>query len=137
MASDWLDVLTRVLTNGPPVLAPFEGERRTRLRGAQHRADEFAIDRSHELSERVRVPTSCPGIGRNDDGSKVHFRLVNPRNVVTTLRSRIKTRRVLPVRLSPKAGIIKVITGKAHMRNPDQELSSRVSDIALTSELRI
>ena len=132
MADDWLDRLKRLAQRKPLVLFRFEGEEWSRLREARRRANEFTIARSHDLFEKVRVPTACLVIGKDDDGSEVYFGLASSRSAVTTLESRIEVKRALHIQPSSKAGILKLVTDKAHARNLRDGLPSRESVIALS-----
>ena len=137
MADDWLDRLKRLVQKKPLVLFRFEGEEWSRLCESRRGANEFTIARSHDLFEKVRVPTACLVIGKDDDGSEVYFGLASSRSTVTTLESRIKVKRALHIQPSSKAGILKLVTDKAHARNLRDRLSSRESVIALSPKLSV
>lgn len=137
MADDWLDSLKRLVQKKPVALFQFEGEEWSRLRESRRGANEFTIARSHELFENVRVPTACLILGEDDDGSESYFGLASSRSAVTTLESRIKVKRALHIQPSSKAGILKIVTDKAHARNLRERLSSRESVIALSPKLSV
>lgn len=136
-AEGWLENLKRLVHKRPLVLFQFEGEEWSRLRESRRGANEFTIARSHELFEKVRVPTACLVIGKDDDGSEVYFGLASSRSAVTTLESRIKVKRALHIQPSSKAGILKLVTDKAHARNLRDRLSSRESVVALSPKLSV
>ena len=137
MADDWLDDLKCLVQKKPLVLFQFDDEEWSRLRGSRRGANEFTIARSHELFKKVRVPTACLVIGKDGDGSEVHFGLASSRSAVTTLESRIKVKRALHIQPSSKAGILKLVTDNAHVRSLCDRLSSRESVIALSPKLSI
>ena len=137
MADAWLDNLKRLVQKKPLVVFQFEGEEWARLQESRRGANEFTIARSHELFEKVKVPTACLVIGKDDDGSAVYFGLASSRSAVTTLESRIKVKRALHIQPSSKADIVKLVTDKAHARNLHGPLVSRESVIALSPKLSV
>lgn len=132
MADEWLENLKRLVGKKSLVVFQFDGEEWSRLRESRRGANEFTIARSHELFEKVQVPTACLIIGKGDDGSEVYFGLASSRGAVTTLESRIKVKRALHIKPSSKADILKLVTDKAHARNLRDRLASRESVIALS-----
>jgi len=137
MKETWLDDLKAILQKKPLVVFQFDEEEWARLRESRRGANEFTIARSHELFEKVRVPTACLVIGKDDDGSAVYFGLASSRGPVTTLESRIKVKRALHIQPSSKADILKLVTDKAHARNLRGRLASRESVIALSPKLSV
>lgn len=137
MSDAWLDHLKRLVQKKPLVVFQFEGEEWSRLRESRRGANEFTIARSHELFEKVKVPTACLVIGKDDDGSAVYFGLASSRSAVTTLESRIKVKRALHIQPSSKADIAKLVTDKVHARNLRDRLASRESVIALSPKLSV
>lgn len=137
MADAWLDNLKRLVQKKPLVVFQFEVEEWARLQESRRGANEFTIARSHELFEKVKVPTACLVIGKDDDGSAVYFGLASSRSAVTTLESRIKVKRALHIQPSSKADIVKLVTDKAHARNLHGRLASRESVIALSPKLSV
>lgn len=136
-SDEWLENLKRLVGKKPVVLFQFDGEEWSRLRESRRGANEFTIARSHELFEKVRVPTACLVIGKSDGGSEVFFGLASSRSAVTTLESRIKVKRALHIQPSSKSGILKLVTDKAHARNLRDRLASRESVIALSPKLSV
>lgn len=134
---DWLDDLKRLVQKKPLVVFQFDDEDWSRLRESRRGANEFTIARSHELFEKVRVPTACLVVGKDNDGSEVYFGLASSRSAVTTLESRIKVKRALHIQPSSKSGIQNLVTDKAHARNLRDRLASRESVIALSPKLSI
>jgi len=137
MADQWLENLKRLVEKKPLVLFQFDGEEWSRLRESRRGANEFTIARSHDLFEKVRVPTACLVIGKDDDGGEVYFGLASSRSAVTTLESRIKVRRALHIQPSSKAGILQLVIDKSHARNLRDRLASRESVIALSPKLSV
>jgi len=137
MADEWLENLKRLVAKKPLVAFQFDGEEWSRLRKSRRGTNEFTIARSHELFEKVQVPTACLIVGKGDDGSEVYFGLASSRSTVTTLESRIKVKRALHIRPSSKADILKLVTDKAHARNLRKRLASRKSVIALSPKLSV
>ncbi len=117
MADEWLDNLKCLVQKKPLVMFQFDSEEWARLRESRRGANEFTIARSHEMFEKVRVPTACLIIGKDDDRSEVYFGLASSRSAVTTLESRIKVKRALHIQPPSKAGILKLVTDKGHARN--------------------
>lgn len=136
-SDEWLDNLKRLVQEKPLVVFQFDDEEWARLRESRRGANEFTIARSHELFEKVRVPTACLVIGKDNDGSEVYFGLASSRSAVTTLESRIKVKRALHIQPSSKTGILKLVTDKAHARSLSDRLSSRASVIALSPKLSV
>jgi hypothetical protein len=132
---EWLENLKRLVQEKPLVLFQFGGEEWSRLCESRGGANEFTIARSHELFEKVRVPTACIVTGK--DGSEVYFGLVSSRSAVTTLESRIKVKRALRIQPSSKSGILELVTHKTHARNLRERLASRESIIALSPKLSV
>ncbi|MCT9000240.1 hypothetical protein [Chelativorans intermedius] len=133
----WLDDLKAIVQKKPLVVFQFDREEWSRLQESRRGANEFTIARSHELFEKVRVPTACLVIGKGDDGSDVYFGLASSRSAVTTLESRIKVKRAQHIQPSSKSEIIKLVTDNAHTRNLRDRLESRESVIALSPKLSV
>ena len=137
-SDEWLENLKHLVQKKPLVVFQFDREEWARLRESRRGANEFTIARSHALFEKVRVPTACLVVGKDDDGSEVYFGLASSRSAVTTLESRIKVKRALRIQPSSKAGILKLVTEKTHARNlAGDRLSSRASVIALSPKLSV
>ncbi len=134
-SDEWLENLKRLVQKKPLVVFQFDSEEWSRLRESRRGANEFTIARSHELFEKVRVPTACLVIGKGDDGSEVYFGLASSRSAITTLESRIKVKRAQHIQPSSKSEIIKLVTDNAHTRNLRDRLDSRESVIALSPKL--
>src|SRR5574338_801179 len=103
MTDAWLKSLKRLVEKKPLVVVQFDGEEWARLRESRRGANEFTIARSHELLEKVQVPTACLVLGQGDDGTEVYFGLASSRSAVTTLEARIKIKRALHIQPSSKA----------------------------------
>lgn len=134
---EWLENLKRLVQKKPLVVFQFDDEDWSRLHESRRGANEFTIARSHELFEKVRVPTACLVIGTGDDGSEAYFGLASSRSAVTTLESRIKVKRASHIQPSSKSDIIKLVTDKAHARNLRERLASSESVIALSPQLSV
>lgn len=134
---DWLEGLKRLVQNKPLVVIQFDEDEWARLRESRGGANEFTTARSHELFEKVRVPTACLVLGKDHYGSEVYFGLASSRSAVTTLESRVKIKRALRIQPSSKAGILKLLTDKVHERNLRDRLESRASVIALSPKLSV
>ncbi|MCW8128088.1 hypothetical protein [Microbulbifer halophilus] len=136
-ADGWLDNLKSLVQKKPLVVFQFDDEEWSRLRESRRGANEFTIARSHDLFEKVRVPTACLVIGRGDDSGEIYFGLASSRSAVTTLESRIKVKRASHIKPSSKSDIIKLVTDKAHGRNLRKRLATRESVIALSPKLSV
>ncbi len=136
-ADQWLDDLKKLVQKKPIVVFQFDSAEWERLRDSRRGANEFTIARSHELFEKVRVPTACLVIGNGDDDSEIYFGLARSRSAVTTLESRIKVKRALHIQPSTKSGVLDLVTDKAHARNLRDRLASGESVIALSPKLSV
>lgn len=136
-ADQWLENLKQLVNKKPLVVFQFSGAEWERLCESRRGANEFTIARSHELFEKVRVPTACLVIGDSDDDSEVYFGLASTRSAVTTLESRIKVKRALHVQPTTKPGILNLITDKTHARNLRDRLASDESVVALSPKLSV
>ena len=136
-ADQWLDNLKRLVNKKPLVVFQFDSAEWERLRESRRGANEFTIARSHELFEKVRVPTACLVIGNDDHDSEVYFGLASSRSAVTTLESRIKVKRALHIKPSKKSDILDLVTDNAHARNLRDRLASGDSVIALSPKLSV
>lgn len=137
MSEEWLEHLKRLVEKKPLIVFQFAGEEWSRLCESRRGANEFTIARSHELFEKVQVPTACLVLGEGDDGTEVYFGLASSRSPVTTLESRIKVKRASHIQPSSKSGIQRLITDKMHARNLRDRLASRESVIALSPKLSV
>lgn len=133
----WFENLKRLVEKKPLVLLQFSGEEWSRLRESRRGANEFTIARSHDLFEKVRVPTACLVIGKEDDGGEVYFGLVSTRSAVTTLESRVKVKRALLIQPSSKDGILQLVTDNTHARNLRDRLASDEPVIPLSPKLSV
>ncbi len=136
-ADQWLDNLKQLVNKKPLVVFQFSGAEWERLRESRRGANEFTIARSHELFEKVHVPTVCLVIGDGEDDSEVYFGLVSSRSAVTTLESRIKVKRASHIQPATKSGIMNLVTDKTHVRNLKDRLTSDESVIALSPKLSV
>lgn len=136
-ADQWLDNLKRLVNKKPLVVFRFDSAEWERLRESRRGANEFTIARSHELFEKVRVPTACLVIGESDNDSEVYFGLASSRSAVTTLESRIKVKRALHIQPGTKSGILNLVTDKTHARNLRDRLASDESVVALSPKLSV
>lgn len=134
-ANDWFENLKGVIEKKPLVVFRFGDEEWSRLRESRRGANEFTIARSHELFEKVSVPTACLIIGKDDDSSEVYFGLASSRSAVTTLESRVKVQRAQKIQPSSETAILKLLTDKAHARRLCRRLASTESVIALSPKL--
>jgi hypothetical protein len=137
MRDAWLDELKAVLEKKPVVVFQFDDDEWARLQESRRGAHEFTIARSHELFEKVRVPTACLVIGKGRLGSEVFFGLACSRGAVSTLESRIKVKRALHIQPSTKADILKLVTDKGHAHTLRARLASRASVISLSPKLSV
>jgi hypothetical protein len=135
MGEDWLENLKGLVKKKPLVVFQFDDEEWSRLRDSRRGANEFTIARSHELFEKVRVPTACLIIGKDDDSSDVYFGLASSRSPVTTLESRVKVKRAQKIQPSSKTAILELVTDRMHARNLRGRLESSESVIALSPKL--
>ena len=135
MANNWLDSLKGLVQQKPPVVFQFAGKEWSRLRESRRGANEFTIARSHELFEKVHVPTACLVFGKDKDGIGIYCGLASSRSAITTLESRIKVKRALHIQPSSKSGILQLVTDKGQARNLRDRLDSRAYVIALPSKL--
>lgn len=136
-ADQWLDDLRKLVHKKPIIVFQFDSAEWARLRGSRRGANEFTIARSHELFEKVRLPTACLVIGSDDDGSEIYFGLASSRSAVTTLESRVKVKRALHIQPSTKSEIIQLVTDKAHARNFSTRLLSGDPVVALSPKLSV
>jgi hypothetical protein len=136
-ADQWLDNLKQLVNKKPLVVFQFDSADWERLRESRRGANEFTIARSHELFEKVRVPTACIVIGNDDHDSEVYFGLASSRSAVTTLESRIKVKRALHIKPSTKSDIQDLVTDKAHARNFRDRLASGDSVVVLSPKLSV
>jgi len=136
-ADQWLDDLKKLVNKKPLVVFQFSGAEWERLCESRRGANEFTIARSHELFEKVRVPTACLVIGDDEDDSEVYFGLASSRSAVTTLESRIKVKRASHIQPATKSGILKLVTDKSHARNLRDRLASDESVVALSPKLSV
>lgn len=105
-----LDDLKAIVERKPLVIFQFAGDEWSRLRESRRGANEFTIARSHELLEKVRVPTDCLILGKDNESTEVFFGLASSRSAVTTLESRSKVKRALHIQPSSKPGILELVT---------------------------
>ena len=135
MTGYWLDKLKCLVEERPLVVFQFNDEEWPRLCESRRGANEFTIARSHELFEKVRLPTACLVIGRDEEESEVYFGVASSRSPVTTLESRIKVKRALRIQPSSKSGLFRLITDKVHARNLRARLPSHDSVVVLSPKL--
>ena len=135
MGDDWLKTLKGLVQQKPLVVFQFDGEEWSRLRESRRGANEFTIARSHELFDKVRVPTACLVFGKDGNKTEAYFGLAGSRSAVTTLESRIKVKRALHIQPASQSGILKLVTDKGHARNLQERLTSREPVIALSPKL--
>ena len=137
MEVSWLEGLKRLVQDKPLVVIQFDEDEWKRLRESRGGANEFTIARSHELFEKVRIPTACLVIGKDDRGSEVYFGLASSRSAVTTLESRLKVKRAMRIQPSSMSSILALLTDKTHARNLRDRLKSRASVVALSPKLSV
>lgn len=135
MNNDWLDNLKRLVRKKPMVVFRFEDEEWSRLLDSRRGVHEFTIARSHELFDKVSVPTACLVLGKGFNGDELYFGLASSRSAVTTLESRIKVKRAIRIQPSTADDLIKIITHKNFASNLQRRFAAKESVVALSPKL--
>ena len=97
---DWLKTLKTLVDKKPIVVLRFDEVEWESLTNSRRGPHEFTIARSHDLLGEIKTPTACIVVGRAKGRQVLYFGLVSSRAAVSTLETRIKVKRSVPVKPS-------------------------------------
>jgi len=109
---NWLHTLKKLVEKKPIVILRFDEDEWDSLTNSRRGPQEFTIARPHELLREIKPPTACLVYGRSAFGQSLYFGLISSRAAVTTLETRIKVKRSVPVQPSSLSALGKLITDK-------------------------
>lgn len=135
MGEDWLNILEARVREKSLAVFQFEGEEWRRLRESRLGAHEFTVARSREAMSEVQALTACLIFGTDGHRAEAHFGLVSSRLAVSTLDSRVKVRRALPIHPSSKTRLLRLVREQPHAGNLQRRLASDETVIVLSSKL--
>jgi hypothetical protein len=144
MEQPWLETLKKLAEEKPLVIIRFEPHEWQSLYDSRHGVQEFTIARSHSLLEGVRAPAPCLIVGtvlefspldEEEESRHLYFGLIASRSAVTTLESRIKVRRCVPIQPTSEAALLQLVSARPHARNLAHRLGSASSIVKLSPKL--
>ena len=135
MDENWLITLEQIVWKRCLAIFQFDGEEWSHLRESRRGLNQFTIARPHEYLKKLKKPTACIVLGKNDSETEAHFGVVSARQRVSTLESRVKVRRTQSIRPSSKVGLLEIITKDPHKENLQHKLASDKSVVVLSPEL--
>ena len=135
MGEEWLNILEARVREKSLVVFQFEGEEWCRLRESRLGVHEFTVARPREVMSEVQALTACLIFGTDGHRAEAHFGLVSSRLAVSTLDSRVKVRRALPIQPSSKTRLLRLVREQPHAGNLQRRLASDETVIVLSSKL--
>ena len=135
MSEDWLGILERTVRKRHLAIFRFHGEEWYRLRESRRGLAEFTIARAHDLLDKLRAPTACLILGKDEVDAQILFGLLSSRAPVSTLESRLKVTRAQKIQLPPDTDLPHIVTRKSHLTGLQELLDSNASVVVLPSEL--
>lgn len=131
----WLRTLKQVAEKKHLVILRFEDDEWERLRESRRGVSGFTVARAHSLCDGVRVPTLCLIRGGRLCSDSLYLGVLWSCSPVTTLDSRIKVKRVLPIHPRSESGLLDLVSNRAHVRNLRERLHSREPVVVLSPRL--
>ena len=135
MNEDWFNILEKTVQKRRVAIFQFGGGVWSRLQESHRGLNEFTIARPHEYLDKIKTPTACIVLGKDDFETEVRFGVVSSVAPVSTLESRVKIRRAQRIQPSTKKDLLQIVTNKSHAKRLQNELVSDNSIIVLSPKL--
>ena len=135
MDEDWSILLQQTVRKRRLAGFQFDEEEWYQLQESHRGLSEFTMARSHGALDKLRIPTACLILCRNDFDREARVGLVSSLSPVSTLESRVKVRRSQKIQPSSKADLFRLITEKSYAGALKRQLASDESVIVLSPEL--
>ncbi|MFC3801024.1 hypothetical protein [Cohnella sp. GCM10012308] len=114
----------------------FESDEWERLKETRRGVNEFTVARPHSIIDAVSVPTVCLIQGNNQDGSTcLYIGLLDSRKTITTLDSRLKIKRSLPINPNTIFELIQLVAKKNHKSYLQKKLDTNAPVVLLSPKL--
>ena len=129
MDEHWFNLLQQVVRKRRLAVFQFDEEEWDRLRESYRGLSEFTIARFHGALDKLRTPTACLILCRDDFNAEARVGLVSSRSPVSTLESRVKVTRSKKIQPSSRP-ICSASSQRSRMRvryDVSSHLTSRLS----------
>jgi len=109
------------------------------LRESRRGVGEFTTALPHADFARLKAPTLCLLLAGVDEKNYAYLGLIGARSAITTLQSRVKIKRAVPIKPADPSALIELLTTPGHRRMLTERLSRKggltVLSPRLSSEL--
>jgi hypothetical protein len=128
----WLEHLKAFVNQRPIVALRFGLAEWTALRDSRKGVREFSVTYPHAALDRVTVPTVCLLEGESANGPEMYVAILQSKNAVSTLQSRIKVRRGAELLQPLLSDVVLAIADGQYARRLEQRLEGNSPVVALS-----
>ena len=127
----WLDKLVRHVERSRLAVLRFSDDEWAAITNSRRGTARFTVARPHANLYGLRAPTACLLVGREKDGTVMHFGVAESVRAVTTLESRLKVASAQSVSPSSEEEVIRLLSGRDGQSGLRSALNSTDSLVSL------
>ncbi len=137
MDQSWLKTLKVFVKQRPLALFRFEDPEWWSLQQSRHGVNEFTCAKYHELVKTIQTPCACLIFGGDESESRAYFGILKSKARVTTLDSRVRVSRSLPILPSSTDDLLQLVTARRLVTLLQKRLDTNNSVILLSPQLSV